>query len=406
MPKPNKPCPCGSGVKFKKCCKPKGLYKKKKIDDPTKWKDYGKSHPLYRFSIGQRVECSHGNGSGRRVPGRIRQFDYIDREAGDLHQGMTKSVPYQIKLDNGTYIFALEDSDHFVRAFGTTEKDYVVPDPTTLKDFGKIDPSLRFSIGQRVEIKLTIDGQTRFHESLTKYGSEWIAGTITHHNWRHEVYKSVEDDTILKGEAALYKILTDNGLALTVNTDTNEFVRPLGMTKSAVLDNQTCSHCGIAGSPTLKLSTCGGCKRTHYCSREHQKLDRKNHKQICQAIMLEKKKMAADAKKHSAITEPEEWAKNLAIAAKEGNIKAIKRLMKKKRDTGTSFDINEKLNINTLFGIKYDTSGTADEEKASALWIACKYGHLGAVDRLLRDKDIDVNSDLSDGTTGLCEQEY
>ena len=122
--------------------------------------------------------------------------------------------------------------------------------------------------------------------------------------------------------------------------------------------------------------------------------------------MLEKKKMAADAKKHSAITEPEEWAKNLAIAAKEGNIKAIKRLMKKKRDTGTSFDINEKLNINTLFGIKYDTSGTADEEKASALWIACKYGHLGAVDRLLRDKDIDVNSDLSDGTTGLCEQEY
>ena len=42
--------------------------------------------------------------------------------------GMIKPVPYQIKLDDGRYIFAHEDSDHCVRAFGTTEKDYIVHD--------------------------------------------------------------------------------------------------------------------------------------------------------------------------------------------------------------------------------------------------------------------------------------
>ena len=400
MPKANKPCPCGSGIKFKKCCRSKGLFKKKNIDDPTKWKDYGKSHPLYRFSIGQRVEC---NGmSGHRRPGRIKQFDYIDREPGNVHQGMAHSVPYWIKLDDGGYMFTLEDIDHYVRAFGTTEDDYVVPDPTTLKDFGKRDPSLRFAIGQRVETKITgryLD-QGRFHQDISAAGVSWVAGTIVRLNWCEDVYKNDCDNT-QKGKASLYRVSTDTGVQMYINTDTNEYVRPLGMTKGATDNNQTCSQCGVAGSSTLKLSACGGCKRTVYCSRDCQKFDRKNHKQLCKAIILEKKRMALDAKKHTAATDPEEWANNLAIAAKEGNINLIKRVLNMKKKSGICFDINQKVNLKTVFQIQYST--TADDEAASALWIACKFGNVDVLDRLLREKDIDVNSDLSDGTTPLCQ---
>ncbi|XP_078398095.1 egl nine homolog 1 isoform X3 [Cetorhinus maximus] len=44
-----------------------------------------------------------------------------------------------------------------------------------------------------------------------------------------------------------------------------------------VEQDQSCGLCG----KMEKLLLCGGCKRSFYCSKEHQKMDWKKHKQIC-----------------------------------------------------------------------------------------------------------------------------
>eukprot|EP00061_Rhincodon_typus_P013263 g39529.t1 len=44
-----------------------------------------------------------------------------------------------------------------------------------------------------------------------------------------------------------------------------------------VEQDQSCGLCG----KMEKLLLCGGCKRSFYCSKEHQKMDWKKHKQVC-----------------------------------------------------------------------------------------------------------------------------
>lgn len=107
-PKPNLPCPCGSGKKFKKCCNM----------TPTIAAGGGKapfsrtngtsssSCSSFRFRIGDRVLANH-NGYFR--PGTVVALDY--REYNWLG-----SVPYQIVLDDTKkLIYAPMDVDDCVR---------------------------------------------------------------------------------------------------------------------------------------------------------------------------------------------------------------------------------------------------------------------------------------------------
>ena len=84
MVKPNERCPCKSGKKYKKCCRPKGLFTKKADDLPSLWKNLGESHPSLRFAVGDRVEIQAGefetNGDRKWTPGAIRHLNHVDSD--------------------------------------------------------------------------------------------------------------------------------------------------------------------------------------------------------------------------------------------------------------------------------------------------------------------------------------
>lgn len=58
-----------------------------------------------RFAVGQRVECN----CGKWEQGVITQLHYNE-------PGLQGDQPYQIRLDNGSFVFAPEDDDAFIRA--------------------------------------------------------------------------------------------------------------------------------------------------------------------------------------------------------------------------------------------------------------------------------------------------
>mmetsp|Transcript_644 Transcript_644/g.865 ORF Transcript_644/g.865 Transcript_644/m.865 type:complete len:254 (+) Transcript_644:30-791(+) len=53
----------------------------------------------------------------------------------------------------------------------------------------------------------------------------------------------------------------------------------------AVRDKPGLLCCNVPGCTVMKkdMSRCGGCKKVHYCSKEHQKKDWKKHKTTCKA---------------------------------------------------------------------------------------------------------------------------
>ena len=95
MVKHNERCPCKSGKKYKKCCRPKGLFTKKADDLPSLWKNLGESDPSLRFAVGDRVEGRAGeidkNGEEKWTPCTIRHLNVV------AHDG--RCCPYQCLLD-------------------------------------------------------------------------------------------------------------------------------------------------------------------------------------------------------------------------------------------------------------------------------------------------------------------
>ncbi|XP_060708706.1 prolyl hydroxylase EGLN3 isoform X2 [Hemiscyllium ocellatum] len=62
-----------------------------------------------------------------------------------------------------------------------------------------------------------------------------------------------------------------------------------------VEQDQSCGLCG----KMEKLLLCGGCKRSFYCSKEHQKMDWKKHKQVCKEAA---RRQGDDTRNASAIS--------------------------------------------------------------------------------------------------------
>ena len=60
-----------------------------------------------RFAVGARVECARG---GTWAPGRVIKLHYHEES---FEPGFF--APYQIRLDNGTLIYAPDDDDNWIR---------------------------------------------------------------------------------------------------------------------------------------------------------------------------------------------------------------------------------------------------------------------------------------------------
>ena len=128
MSKPNAPCPCGSKIKYKKCCRSKGLFTKKKSGDlPSTWKNFGESDPLLRFAVGDRIELRIPiDSTGCSVfwtPGTIRLLNQIHNVTGRL-------CPYIGRMDRDdlvnpnerNHLVCIEfDTNHYVRPLGFTK---------------------------------------------------------------------------------------------------------------------------------------------------------------------------------------------------------------------------------------------------------------------------------------------
>ena len=125
-PKLNQPCPCGSGLKFKRCCflnqgRPNYISnscnnnnnnsERRRQDEEE---NIQSSSSGYRFRVGDRVEAAMGKEGYR--PGTVVALNY--REPGWLG-----SCPYQIHLDGVVphLIYAPFDDDDYVRALPTAD---------------------------------------------------------------------------------------------------------------------------------------------------------------------------------------------------------------------------------------------------------------------------------------------
>ena len=125
--KPNAPCPCGSGKKFKKCCGGKNA--KKATSGASTDQDLGSQHASYlrnnpplknrpklRFKVGDEVQAFAGAG------------EWIN---GTIIKLWDEGNPYRIELEDGTNVWGPEDVSNFVRP-------------------RNISKSLRFKVGDRV----------------------------------------------------------------------------------------------------------------------------------------------------------------------------------------------------------------------------------------------------------------
>ena len=109
-PKPNQPCPCGSGQKFKKCCMFHAAHPTNNLcsrNGCTCMCGSMLSTQEMRFSIGDKVLANH---EGKFQPGRVVALNYQEN-------GWLCCVPYQIALDRGgKLIYAPYDIDDCVKS--------------------------------------------------------------------------------------------------------------------------------------------------------------------------------------------------------------------------------------------------------------------------------------------------
>ena len=353
MPKPNDNCTCGSKKKYKKCCSLKDRRAKK----PTM---YGGR------STGNEQCCPCGSGKSN---GRC-----------DCEAEAWAKLP-----------------------------------PERWKDYGMVDPSLRFSVGQRVECYCPEHKRGGGYEAYLSE-SKWIPARVVNLKAR---LPDPRGDSVEVAYICYPDVIMDlSRVRMIIRYDTPEFIRPCQMTKTS---KPKCSNCGVDDALNVKLSACSRCKRFYYCSRECQKQDHPKHKAICKAIVNEKKRLSDEAKELvSTATTPEQLFAALISAVQSGeggDLRMIKRLLKKKQGC---FDINA---TTSAFGISAllmacDTGFTAavdlllqanhiqvnqacSNDRITALIAACQEGHSSVVNLLLKANGIKVNQQEIHGATAL-----
>lgn len=121
-------------------------------DDDRYIRKFGQGPPrptparMLRFAVGSRVECNLGI---HWECGTVIKLNYNDEGLEDA------IMPYQVRLDDGgELIYAPADNDGVIRAEGTMQR---------------VDPSLRFAVGDRVEC-LSNNGE--------QDAPRWFAGVI------------------------------------------------------------------------------------------------------------------------------------------------------------------------------------------------------------------------------------
>ena len=127
--------------------------------------------------------------------------------------------------------------------------------PETWENYGLVDPSLRFSVGQRVEC-WNVD-VVWFEEN------KWIPGRVVH--LKKLTAHPDKDEQV---EVA-YEVFPDDHTRhsrLMILDDTPQYIRPFEFTPKS--SKHKCSNCCV---DDVKLSTCSRCKRAYYCSRKCQK---------------------------------------------------------------------------------------------------------------------------------------
>eukprot|EP00040_Diaphanoeca_grandis_P034328 m.212538 g.212538 ORF g.212538 m.212538 type:complete len:263 (+) comp33127_c0_seq17:1088-1876(+) len=157
------------------------------------------SGPLVRFKVGQKVAC-RVTPEGKYALGTVQQTNIA--QPGGL-------MPYQVILDDGNVIVAPVDSDFMIRLPNSTSQDErvhggVVQQPGTRQKIAKPTGPLRFSVGSRVECRITPDGK-------------YAPGSITKLNHRESHFPP--------GVVVPYQIQLDNGMLIFAPQDVDMMIR-------------------------------------------------------------------------------------------------------------------------------------------------------------------------------------
>jgi ankyrin repeat protein len=273
--------------------------------------------------------------------------------------------------------------------------------PSLWKNVGESHPSLRFAVGDRVECQAG--------ESDSNGDKKWTPGTIRHLNY-------VQGDGTRSPYVCLLDYPVKGGRMVSVPSDTNAYIRPLGYTKS-VTNYQNCGKCGVHESVEgVELLNCSGCRRIRYCCIEHLHADRNNHKAFCRAIIKENERYKIEINDIIKTGKAEAVINALVEAAAGGNLLVIKKLFKKRGndiDVNAVNDIGETALFNSslsghvsittfLLQIKgIDVNIPETTQGATALSVASEYGHVEIVTMLLGAEGIQVNKSKKDGATPL-----
>jgi ankyrin repeat protein len=273
--------------------------------------------------------------------------------------------------------------------------------PSTWKNMGQSHPSFRFSIGDRIGDRIETDLDD---PEETEGYPQWIPSTIRGFNPNIGAYDILLDYPVGKFGRDVVRL------------DTNNFTRPFGFTKSATHKTDPCATCGL-NEPTdggVTFVQCAGCRRTRYCTRECQKIDWKNHRVQCQAIVAQNERVSMEIKELIKTGKSEAIQIALRDAVYDDDLIIVRKLLKKRGD-----DINvnrvdsngvplvyiasqngnvDLLKVLIKAGSNVNQADTTDG--ASPLYVASQNGNVDLVKVLLK-ADGNVNQAHNDGRTPL-----